>query len=59
MIFSKEEKKIMFNALMYVHSVKLDALSNNKRIMNDRERSKLIESANKYADLAEKMKFYE
>lgn len=52
---STEDVKLIKSALNFVYSKKLKNLQHNKIIMSEEEVSILLTSANKYADLNDKV----
>jgi hypothetical protein len=53
--FTFEEINLLKNALYFIYYKKLDALAQNRKIMSLEEEKTLLNSANKYFDLTDKL----
>lgn len=52
---SHDEIELIKNSLQYVYDKKLDIVKNNRKILGDSESKSIIDTANKYFDVAEKI----
>ena len=52
---NQSEIEMIVNALYYVYGKKLDSIRENRKIITESEKSVIIEKANKYANLADKI----
>jgi len=50
-----EEIELIKNALQYVYDKKLDVVKNNRKILTDSNVKNIIDSANGYYDIVEKI----
>lgn len=53
---SEDDFKLISNALNYVFNRKLDLIKQSSKILSDEERQVIIEKANPYMDLDDKLK---
>lgn len=52
---NQSEIEMIVNALYYVYGKKLDSIRENRKILTESEKSVIIEKANEYANLADKI----
>ena len=52
---TREEIKLITNALQYVYDKKLDIVKMNRKILGEEESMTIIDTANKYYDLQEQI----
>jgi hypothetical protein len=52
---NQSEIEMIVNALYYVYGKKLDSIRENRKIITESEKSVIIEKANEYTNLADKI----
>lgn len=54
--FTDDELKLIENALLYVFDKKLDVIKDNRKLLSKEMIKSIVDSANPYADLADKVR---